>query len=114
MAGRKITVVSTLAIALAAVVGVTIYLTGSKSAQHAVTLTWKAPELVKGIPIQGYNIYRSVTRSGPYALVASRVPSTTYSDSIVNSGKTYFYVVTAVDQSGSESKYSEEVSVHIP
>jgi fibronectin type 3 domain-containing protein len=37
-----------------------------------------------------------------------------YSDSTVQSGKTYYYVTTAVDSSGAESSYSSQVQAVIP
>ncbi len=40
--------------------------------------------------------------------------STAYTDSTVQSGTTYYYVVTAVDSSGSESNYSNQATAVIP
>jgi fibronectin type 3 domain-containing protein len=37
-----------------------------------------------------------------------------YSDSDVNNGQTYFYVVTSVDADGTESNYTGEVAATIP
>jgi len=37
-----------------------------------------------------------------------------YSDSTVQSGQTYYYATTAVDSSGTESTYSNQVQVAIP
>ena len=37
-----------------------------------------------------------------------------YEDRLVNSGRTYVYVVTAVDHTGRESRFSKEVSAEIP
>jgi fibronectin type 3 domain-containing protein len=79
-----------------------------------VTLTWNAPAPVGNTPIQGYNVYRSATSGGTYELVVSRIPAPTYTDSTVNSGKTYYYVVTTIDQSGAESKYSDEIRATVP
>jgi len=42
------------------------------------------------------------------------VASTTYTDSTVQAGVTYFYVVTAVDSSGNESVYSNQASATVP
>ena len=88
--------------------------TGCKSATHSVTLTWNAPAPVGNTPIQGYNVYRSATSGGTYELVVSRIPAPTYTDSTVSSGKTYYYVVTTIDQSGAESKYSDEIKATVP
>jgi hypothetical protein len=43
----------------------------------------------------GYNIYRSAEPGGPYRVIASRVAKPTYVDRKVESGKTYYYVVTS-------------------
>jgi fibronectin type 3 domain-containing protein len=40
--------------------------------------------------------------------------ATSYLDNSVQSGKTYFFVVTAVDSSNVESAFSNEVSALIP
>jgi fibronectin type 3 domain-containing protein len=37
-----------------------------------------------------------------------------YTDGTVSSGKTYYYVVTAVTSSGTESAYSGQVEAIIP
>jgi fibronectin type 3 domain-containing protein len=57
----------------------------------------------------------SMVSGGPYVQMGS-VPSTTpaYSDSSVQSGHTYFYVVTAVNSTNQESLYSSEVAAIVP
>jgi fibronectin type 3 domain-containing protein len=63
----------------------------------------------------GYNTYSSTTLGGPYAkLTPAPNPATSYNDSTVQAGLTYYYVVTAVDSSGMESVYSNQVSAIIP
>jgi fibronectin type 3 domain-containing protein len=37
-----------------------------------------------------------------------------YEDGLVGSGRTYFYVVTAIDQAGRESRFSNEARASIP
>jgi fibronectin type 3 domain-containing protein len=64
--------------------------------------------------VAGYNVYRSTASGGPYVKIASRVPGLTYTDKIVISKRTYFYVVTAVDQADHESRYSEHIKAVIP
>lgn len=56
------------------------------------------------------NVYRSTTNGGPYTLVGSIAATTTYMDSGLTSGTTYYYVVTAVDGNGVESPYSNQAS----
>ena len=63
----------------------------------------------------GYNVYRGTESGGPYMLLNSSLVTTTqYEDSSVQSGQTYYYVVTAVDSSDVESAYSNQVSSTIP
>lgn len=59
-----------------------------------------------------YNIYRGTTSGGPYALVQSGYTSSycTYADFNLTLGTKYFWRVTSVDQAGTESLYSNEVS----
>src|SRR5271154_2934002 len=70
---------------------------------HSVTLNWNAPAPEAGVEVVGYNIYRSTSSGGPFVKIASRVPGLTYHDSIVITGRTYFYVVTTVDRRDRES-----------
>jgi fibronectin type 3 domain-containing protein len=65
--------------------------------------------------VVGYNIYRGTQSGGPYSLLnSSLLSSTSYTDSAVQSGTTYYYVSTAVDSSNVESSYSNEASAAIP
>ncbi|HEV2732571.1 MAG TPA: hypothetical protein VGV15_21275 [Terriglobales bacterium] len=81
---------------------------------HRVTLNWNEPASVATGQVAGYNIYRSTTTGGPYAKIASGVSKPPYEDRIVNGETTYFYVVTAVDKSGHESRFSEETKATVP
>lgn len=61
--------------------------------------------------LAGYNVYRSITRGGPYTrLNISSVTSSDYTDSTVDNGTTHYYVVTAVDSAVGESGNSGQVS----
>jgi fibronectin type 3 domain-containing protein len=65
--------------------------------------------------VSGYNVYRGTVSGGPYTKVnAALTTLLTYTDSTVVSGQTYFFVTTAVDGSGNESVFSNEVSAVIP
>ena len=80
-------------------------------ATHSVTLNWQAGPS----SVEGYNVYRSEVSGGPYQrITSSPVTSPTYTDSTVQSGGHYFYVVTSVKKNGEESAYSNEVAVIIP
>lgn len=85
-----------------------------KSAPHWVTLTWDAPAARPGVSTKSYNVYRSTTSGGPFVKLASHVPAPPYEDRLVTSGHTYFYVVTALDQAGHESRFSGEIRAAIP
>jgi len=85
-----------------------------KAPPHWVTLTWEAPPAAPGVSVVGYNVYRSTTAGQQFVRLASRVPGPPYEDRLVVSGRTYFYVVTALDQAGRESRLSAEVRATIP
>ena len=60
----------------------------------------------------GYNVYRSLSSGYPYTkLTDEPIVDTTFVDSAVTGGNTYYYVVTACIRAGSESRYSDEVEV---
>lgn len=69
-----------------------------------VNLTWMA---VTGAT--GYNVKRATTAGGPYTSIAQNVSATTYTDTSVAAGSTYYYIVTALT-SGRESANSNEAS----
>lgn len=80
-------------------------------AAHSVSLSWDPSTST----VVGYNVYRGTQTGGPYTMVNSSVQAgTTYSDNNVQSGATYFYVVTAVDASSQESGFSNETMALIP
>jgi hypothetical protein len=79
---------------------------------HFVVLTW-TPSTSSSIV--GYNVYRGANSAGPFMLLnASSGSATNYRDANVQSGQTYYYVVTSVDSSQIESTYSAPVSATIP
>jgi hypothetical protein len=55
-----------------------------------------------------YNVKRSTTAGGPYSVIASNVTATTFDDSTVTNGTTYYYTVTSVNMAG-ESNASNEL-----
>jgi hypothetical protein len=85
---------------------------GGVAAQHSVTLSWAASS---SAGVVGYNVYRSTASGGPYARITSGPDgSMSYTDIAVSAGKSYFYVVTAVEGSGTESTYSNQAMAVIP
>jgi Abnormal spindle-like microcephaly-assoc'd, ASPM-SPD-2-Hydin/Protein of unknown function (DUF1573) len=78
---------------------------------HSVTLSWTASTST----VLGYNIYRTTVSSSGYARINSGlIPSLTYTDTTVQPGTTYYYVVTAVDASENESTDSNQATAVIP
>lgn len=61
--------------------------------------------------IDGYNVYRSLSVSGPFSMInGSLVATSNYSDSTVTNEITYYYRVTAVDTDENESAMGITVS----
>ncbi|NKI19971.1 hypothetical protein HFN20_01755 [Paenibacillus dendritiformis] len=59
---------------------------------------------------KAYHIKRATSPGGPYAMLASNVKGTAYTDKAVTNGVTYYYVVSAVNEAG-ESAHSGEKSI---
>jgi hypothetical protein len=106
--------IAALVIALLTLTGAALFHSSGRSKPHKVTLRWNPPAPVKRAKIAGYNVYRSKTQGGSYVKIATAVRDPTYIDEHVDRGTTYFYVVTAVDESSRESHYSNEVKAKIP
>jgi hypothetical protein len=60
-----------------------------------ITLTWSS-----SAGATSYAVARSQTSGGPYTTIASGVTGTTYQNTGLSSGATYYYVVTAVNSGG--------------
>src|SRR2546421_245521 len=73
-----------------------------------VTLTWQPPASDGGSAITNYRVYRGAT-SGGEALLSTLGVVTSYTDTAVTNGLTYYYQVTATNGAG-ESPKSNEVS----
>jgi fibronectin type 3 domain-containing protein len=80
---------------------------------HDVVLTWTASATAT---VVGYDVYRGTTSGGEGAtpLNASPVKGTTYTDSPVTAGATYYYIVTAVGANGVQSAKSDEAKATVP
>lgn len=85
---------------------------GAQLSAHTVGLTWSDSTST----VAGYNVYRGTSSGGPYVsrLTPTPIPATQFTDSGLQSGQTYFYVVTAVDSNGAESVYSNQGTATIP
>jgi len=69
-----------------------------------ITLNWNASNRARS-----FKVKRSTTNGGPYKTVATGVTSTTYTNTGLRPGVTYYYVVTAVNAAG-ESGASNQAS----
>jgi len=80
---------------------------------HAANLSWTASTSSN---VAGYNVYRGTTSGGPYTLLntTSLISGTTYTDTAVQAGQTYYYVAAAVGSNGDVSAYSSQVTATIP
>jgi hypothetical protein len=79
---------------------------------HTVSLSWKASTTTN---LKGYYVYRASVAGGAYSkLTASPVATTAFVDSSVSSGRTYYYVTTAVDSNNMESTYSNQATAVVP
>ena len=86
--------------------------TGAAAPQHSVPLNWDPSA---GSGVVGYNVYRGGAPTGHYSKINPALdPVTTYTDYSVAAGQTYYYVTTAVDEHGRESRYSNQTKAVIP
>ena len=60
-----------------------------------------------------YNVKRSATNGGPYAIIATGVTATNYDDTALAGGTIYYYLVSAVNTNG-ESLNSAQASATTP
>jgi len=79
-------------------------LTAAAQSSSSIRISWNS---VSGAV--SYIVYRSSSVSGKYDLVGFAV-STSYTDMGLSSGTTYYYKVSAVDNSNKESAMSSSVS----
>jgi hypothetical protein len=84
---------------------------GVAPVQHSASLSWTSS---KTTGVVGYNVYRGTVSGGPYAQVGSLGSGLTYMDTGVSAGQTYYYVVTAVDSTGTESVFSNQAQAVVP
>ena len=61
---------------------------------NRISLTWNAVDLA-----DSYNIYRSATQGGTYALLTNTT-ATSYADNAVDQGSTYYYEVACLNDAG--------------
>jgi endo-alpha-N-acetylgalactosaminidase len=81
-----------------------------------VQLAWDAPLQANGTPVTnlaGYKLYVG-SQSGQYKSTVPVGMTTTYTVTNLSAGQTYYFAATAYDMTGSESAFSNEVSVTLP
>ena len=74
-----------------------------------VDLTWTPPASDGGSPLTGYKLYRGTTSGGETLVAAVTAPATSFTDSGLANGVTYYYQLTAVNAIG-EGPTSNELS----
>lgn len=70
-------------------------LTASATGKGAISLSWTA-----STGATSYNAKRSTVSGGPYTTIATGITTTTFKNSGLTLGVTYFYVVSAVNSAG--------------
>jgi hypothetical protein len=78
------------------------------SKPRTIQLTWTAPASNGGAPVTNYRIYRGTLPSGEASLPIATVGSvTSYKDTTLQSGVTYYYVIRAVNSAGDGAQSNE-------
>jgi hypothetical protein len=107
LTGGSVTVTSNAPTLVIGLTGITV--------QHSVSLSWTG-STTSGVT--GYYVYRSTTAGSGYGRLNSGspvpAPTTIFTDSTVQPGQSYFYVVTSVDSTGTESANSNQATAPIP
>ncbi len=71
--------------------------------ENAVPLRWQA-----SYGAASYTVKRATTSGGAYSVVASGITTSSYTDTSVANGTTYYYVVTATNSAGTSSESPED------
>jgi peptidoglycan/xylan/chitin deacetylase (PgdA/CDA1 family) len=82
-------------------------LTSVTGSDGSVGLQWSAPAWNGGSAVSGYDVYRG-TASGGETLLAQVGNVTSYTDSSVTNGTTYYYTVSAVNSAGEGAQSGEQ------
>src|SRR5215470_15863416 len=95
------------AAALTAIVGLAIISSRLRLHKaHSAIVSWQRSSSA----VKGYYVYRRRTGEPYQRIQFAASDETTYVDSSVTGGNTYYYVVTAISPSGEESAHSAEVT----
>lgn len=68
-----------------------------------VSLSWTASS-----GATSYNVKRATTSGGPYTTIASNITTTSYTNTGLTNGTTYYYVVTAVNSVGESANSNQQ------
>jgi beta-lactamase superfamily II metal-dependent hydrolase/chitodextrinase len=79
----------------------------ASGSKRKVSLTWSAS--TDNVGVTGYQVWRASSSAGPFAQIATTT-STSYTNSGLTSGTTYWYYVTAGDAAGNVSAASNTAS----
>ncbi len=79
--------------------------------QPFIDLVWNP---VTDADLAGYNVYRHDEGTAPIKINSDLITTPAFRDTRVESGRTYFYSVSAVDERGNESTRSAEASETVP
>jgi hypothetical protein len=86
-------------------------LPGAAAGKFVVDLSWA---INVEADLAGYRVYRSEQQGVRGSLInAELLPTPAYRDEAVDSGRNYWYTVTAVDRAGNESGPSEQIAVEV-
>jgi hypothetical protein len=123
-AGGKCTIGVTFTPSVAAAEAATLSITdnASGSPQMATLTGTGSPDVILswGVSpssgIVGYNVYRGTTSGGESSTPLNSTPinGTSYVDTNVTAGMTYYYVVTSVGSNGAQSAPSNETEAAVP
>jgi len=82
-------------------------MSATRSSSSAIALLWSASV---SHDVSGYNIYRATSSTGPFTTKVGITTTTSYVDTGLATGTTYYYEVTAFSGVPIESLFSNEAS----
>jgi fibronectin type 3 domain-containing protein len=81
------------------------------AATNSISLNWNDNS---ESDLAGYAVYRSTTSGTGFAPLAEDLTQSSYTDSAIQAGTTYYYIVFAFDTAGNASAASSQISVTAP